>query len=78
MDKKTKFGITLAVAATLVIGGAWFVSQQSSDATCEFCGETFPSRGELSMHNIRCEQNPHDATMNTKGTGKVRNNDDIN
>jgi len=29
----------------------------------------------LGMHQISCEENPNDATMNRKGTGKVRNND---
>ena len=75
MNKNTKFGITLAVTALIVIGGVWFVSQQSSSVTCPYCGIEYPSRGELSMHKIRCEENPNDATMNTKGTGKVRNND---
>ena len=78
MDKKTQFRITLAVTAFLVIGGVWFISQQSSEVDCPYCGVTYPSAGELSMHKIRCEQNTNDATMNTKGTGKVRNNDDIN
>ena len=78
MDKKTQFRITLAVTAFLVVGGVWFISQQSSEVDCPFCGVTYPSAGELSMHKIRCEQNTNDATMNTKGTGKVRNNDDIN
>ena len=75
MDKKTKFGITLAVTAILVIGGVWFISQQSTEVTCPYCGVTKPTPGELSMHKIRCEENTNDATMNTKGTGKVRNND---
>ena len=78
MDKKTQFRITLAVTALLVVGGVWFISQQSSEVDCPYCGVTYPSAGELSMHKIRCEQNTNDATMNTKGTGKVRNNDDIN
>jgi hypothetical protein len=78
MDKKTQFRITLAVTAFLVVGGVWFISQQSSEVDCPYCGVTYPSAGELSMHKIRCEQNTNDATMNTKGTGKVRNNDDIN
>jgi len=72
MDKKTKFGITLAATAFLVIGGVWFISQQSSDKVCEHCGKTVVNLG---MHQISCEENPNDATMNTKGTGKVRNND---
>ena len=75
MDKKTQFRITLAVTAFLVVGGVWFISQQSSEVDCPYCGVTYPSAGELSMHKIRCEQNTNDATMNTKGTGKVRNND---
>jgi hypothetical protein len=78
MDKKNQFRITLAVTAFLVVGGVWFISQQSSEVDCPYCGVTYPSAGELSMHKIRCEQNTNDATMNTKGTGKVRNNDDIN
>ena len=75
MDKKTQFRITLAVTAFLVVGGVWFISQQSSEVDCPYCGVTYPSPGELSMHKIRCEENPNDATMNTKGTGKVRNTD---
>ena len=45
---------------------------QSSDKVCEYCGQTVVNLG---MHQISCEFNPNDATMNTKGTGKVRNND---
>ena len=72
MGKKTQFRITLAVTAFLVVGGVWFVSKQSSDKVCEYCGETVVNLG---MHMISCKENPNDSTMNTKGTGKVRNND---
>ena len=72
MDKETKFGITLAVTAFLVIGGVVLISKQSSDKVCEYCGQTVVNLG---MHQISCEENPNDGTMNTKGTGKVRNND---
>jgi len=76
MDKKTKFGITLAVTAILVIGGVMFAAlgcnPNASDKVCEYCGQTVVNLG---MHQISCEENPNDATMNTKGTGKVRNND---
>lgn len=72
MNKNTKFGITLAVTAILVIGGVLLISKQSDDKKCEYCGETVVNLG---MHQISCEKNPNDATMNTKGTGKVRNND---
>jgi hypothetical protein len=75
MDKKTKFRITLAVTAFMVIGGIVYISQQSSDVDCPFCGVTYHSLGELSVHKQRCEENSNDQRLNTKGTGKVRNND---
>jgi len=75
MDKETKFGITLAVTALLVIGGVVFISKQSSEVTCPYCSEPFKTQAGMTVHKMGCEENPNDATMNTKGTGKVRNND---
>ncbi len=75
MDKKTKFGITLAVTAFLVIGGVVFVLKQSSDTECPYCKEPFPSVAAMSIHKMGCDENPNDATMSTKGDLKVRNND---
>ncbi len=72
MDKKTKVGISLGVTAMLVVGGVLLIDKQSSDKVCEYCGKTVVNLG---MHQISCEENPNDGTMNTKGTGKVRNND---
>jgi hypothetical protein len=56
----------------LVVGGVVLITKQSSDKVCEYCGKTVVNLG---MHQISCEENPNDGTMNTKGTGKVRNND---
>ena len=72
MDKKTKFGITLAATAFLVIGGVWFISQQSSDKVCEHCGKTVVNLG---MHQISCKENPADGTIVKDNELKVRNND---